>query len=332
MSRLREVLTRQRTLPLGVIAVVACIVAGVMYARAARETRCNRAATDAMTAWIQDMAEQHDDLRRFVPKAREAIALQRRSRGDDTTARAATLATYALLSGFSHLDFMSHSEPPASVHQFEVDVLNELADIVLSLLDHGDDRGLAFAMTFTDGDECAAVREGKCERAVLEAARLAARRVQAGNKDLTKLAAGFADRLNSLAWDEVKQAGKASPAYALALERATAAASAKPEDANIANTLALAQCRTGKVEQAAATIARAVALRKETPLHQDDLAVQALVDAEAGRTENARAALDKLEQRFAKAAADAAKKGNQPSIDKTVLDLMAEARAVLAAR
>jgi hypothetical protein len=332
MSRLREFLTRPRALPIGFVAVVAVILAGVMYARAGREARRNRAATEAMTAWIQDMAEQHDDLRRFVPKAREALALQRDNRADESAARATMLATYAVLAGLSHLDFMTHSEPPAPVRQFEADVLNELVDIVLSLLERGDDRGLAFAMAFTGGDECDTVRDGKCDRAVMEAARLAARRVTAGDKDLTKLAASFADRLNALAWDEVKQAGKTSAVYALALERAAAAASAKPEDANITNTLALAQCRAGQVEQARATIARAVTLRNATPLHQDDLAVQALTDAKAGRTGDARATLDTLERRFAKAAADATKKGNQPSIDKTVLSLMAEARTLLASR
>lgn len=311
-----------------VIVLVSLAVAAVMYVRAGRAEHRSRLKAQAMAAWAEDMAKQKKDLPRFLPLARESLALERAALADDRAAFAAQLFDNLFLAELSHLDVFGHRDFPAPVKQFETDMMNELADIELSLLDQQDDRALAYTMAFITQSDM--VKDDKCQRILLEAARMAAKRIAAGNKDLEHVGDDLASKLNSGAWDVVAAAGKASDAYAQALAEAEAAAGASPSDTNIQNTLAMAQYRTDKLDLAAKTVARAIDLRKDHIAATDDLAVKALIDAKAGRMADAAAALKIIEDQRAKTTADAIAKGRKaPSFDGVITNLMAEAHALL---
>jgi hypothetical protein len=313
-----------------VIVLVSLAIAAVMYVRAGRAEHRSRLKAQVTAAWAEDMVTQKKDLSRFLPLARESLALERAALADDRAAFAAQLFDTLFLAELSHLDFFGHGDFPAPVKQLETDMMNELADIELSLLDQQDDRALLYIMAFTESDTRDLVKDDKYRRIMLEAARMAAKKIAAGNKDFEHIGDDLASTLNSRAWDAVAAAGKAADAYAQALAEAEAAAGASPSNANIQNTLAMAQYRTDKLDPATKTIARAIDLRKDHIAATDDLAVKALIDAKAGRAADALAALKIIEDQRAKSTADAiAKKKQAPSFDKVITNLMAEAHALL---
>lgn len=312
------------------IALAALAIAAAMYVRAARAEHRSRLRAQATAAWAEDMAAQKKDLPRFLPLARESLSLERAALADDHAAFAAVLFDDLFLAEISHLDLFGYENAAAPVRQFETDMINELADIELSLLDRQDDRALAYTMAFTESDACDLVKDNKCPRIVLEATRMVAKKIAAGNKDFEHVGDDLASTLNSRSWDVVAAAGKAADAYAQALAEAEAAAGANPSDANIQNTLALAQYRADKLDPASATIVRAIGLRKDHIPNTDDLAVKALIDAKAGRAADAHAALKTIEDQRAKSTADTLAKGKKaPSFDGIVTNLMAEAHALL---
>lgn len=312
------------------IALAALAIAAAMYVRAARAEHRSRLRARATAAWAEDMAVQKKDLPRFLPLARESLSLERAALADDRAAFAAVLFDDLFLAEISHLDLFGHGNVTAPVQQFETDMMNELADIELSLLDRQDDRALAYTLAFAESDTCDLVKDNKCPRIVLEAARMVAKEIAAGNKDFERVGDELASTLNSRAWDVAAAAGKAADAYAQALVEAEAAAGANPSDANIQNTLALAQYRADKSDPASGTITRAIDLRKDHIPDTDDLAVKALIDAKAGRAADALAALKIIEDQRAKSTADALAKGKKaPSFNGTITNLMAEAHVLL---
>jgi hypothetical protein len=317
-----------------VIALLAAAILGnvVLYSRAEREAARARVTTEVMTAWWHDMTEENKELSRFVPKAREAIGLQRAVLSGDPGAFGSLLWTYGLMSMFSHFNIMSNSEPPASVKAFEIEVVNELADLSLAMIDRHDDRLLAFAGAFTESDVCDLVRDGKCQRILLEGGRMAATLAASGRKGAAKASEDIAGDLNSLAWDVVSVPGKPADEYRLALARAEVAASGDGSNGSILNTLALAQYRAGQIDPAATSVAKAIALREDKVPASDDLVVKAMIDAKAGRGDDSRAALRMLDERRAKAEADAAKRGQKPTVNAIRAGLRAEAERSLEAR
>lgn len=321
-------LTRLFVISAGLVAVIALIAAVVMYGRAQREAHRNRVTAQAMAAWIQDAGEQRKDMPRFLPLARESLALQRTAPDHDPVTLGGTLSQYALMSLLPAGGFWGSEEPAPSVREFQTDVANELADIELDLLARHDPRAPVFLMPFTETDFCNQVRDGKCDKLLLESTRAVNERTKAGDKNLDSMAKELAGELNSRSWDVVKVSGKSREDYSRALEQAEAAAQANP-GTQIVHTLALAQYRSGQLEPAAKSIARVIEMRKDARAESIDLVVEAMIDAKAGRTAAARTAAGTVETRRSTYVAEALAKGQKPVMNKEIDDLLLEAQALL---
>ena len=98
-------------------------------------------------------------------------------------------------------------------------------------------------------------------------------------------------RLNLLSWDVVRQSDQLQELYASALRLAVAASGLAPENAAILNTLGVAQYRTGAYQQALATLTSSDKLRGG---HPEDVAFLAMALHQLGRTDEAKAALERL--------------------------------------
>ena len=103
-------------------------------------------------------------------------------------------------------------------------------------------------------------------------------------------------KLNSAGWNVVRSPGGEPAAYDRAVRQAEAACKAYPWDGSYLNTLGVAQYRVGKYREAVETLTQsdrlnAVAYNGSVP---SDLAFLALVQHRLGRTDQARATLQRL--------------------------------------
>ena len=120
--------------------------------------------------------------------------------------------------------------------------------------------------------------------------------------EASRMAADEAGDLNWRAWRVVAVSTSSPAAYVLALEQATRAAALAPDDANIVNTLGVAQYREGKSEDALVTLARSTALyAKAGKAEPSDLAFIAMAHFQLGDTDKARETLVLLGKLMAQA-------------------------------
>jgi len=104
-----------------------------------------------------------------------------------------------------------------------------------------------------------------------------------------------ATSLNQQAWPVVASPASSPAAVTSALLQATKAAELAPANADIINTLGVAQYRAGKYEDALATLARSTALYAKAGTAQPaDVAFIAMAHAKLGHTDQAKASLASL--------------------------------------
>jgi WD40 repeat protein/serine/threonine protein kinase len=110
--------------------------------------------------------------------------------------------------------------------------------------------------------------------------------------------ADYAGRLNSLAWEIVKQTGMASSEYERAYQAALAAGDHKHASMEAVNTLGVAQYRKRQYEAALGTLARSSELYAKAGrgVQPADLAFIAMAQFRLGRVEEARASLARLRE------------------------------------
>ena len=115
-----------------------------------------------------------------------------------------------------------------------------------------------------------------------------------------------ADKLQKESWEIVSSPDKDAESYKLSLEKAERANSLEPNDLNILNTLGVAQYRVGAYEDALVTLTKTDKLRTGTDEKPEpaNLAFTAMALHRLGRTEEAKAALERLrtllkDERFA---------------------------------
>ena len=315
----------------GVNGVVVLVIIGLItttaiyHKKAEREALRNRLSGDAFTAWLQDLSDEKKDLSRFLPLAKASIAAEREALGGDRAALAGHLMKYSMMSSLTHYSLWGSgpAEPPG-VKDFERELARELGDQLLQMLNENDPRVLTYANMVADSDGEGLIAQDVQERLLLGAVRLARAK---GQTPMPKFQERAASRFNSWSWNVALKPGESADAYAHAIILAETAVYAAPDNGNYVNTLAYAQYRAGKYPEAAATIARAVSLRKQP----DDLdtVMVAMTAARAGKLDEARPALESLERREAARAKEAISKGRKPSVDPTLQALMAEARALL---
>jgi hypothetical protein len=102
----------------------------------------------------------------------------------------------------------------------------------------------------------------------------------------------IATELNNASWFVTREPGRDPGAYRLALRRAEAAHHDRPDDANILNTLGIAQYRVGLYREALATLMRSNTLNGGR--YATDLGFLALAQQSLGQVEQARRTLAQL--------------------------------------
>jgi hypothetical protein len=115
--------------------------------------------------------------------------------------------------------------------------------------------------------------------------------VRADLSELARFRGDDPERLNSAAWQLMLSSAATSEQCHRALRAAEAAVAAEPTAAYL-NTLALAQYRSGKYQEALATDEKSVT--KGGSAKPSDLAITAMCQSKLGRTDDARATLQKL--------------------------------------
>jgi tetratricopeptide (TPR) repeat protein len=311
-------------------AVIVLVVLGliaattVFYLKAEREARRNSLAAGVVVAWLQDMADEKKDLPRFVPAAKASIAAEREALANDPAALSGRLAEYLVMSAVTHISFMGGRPAVApAVVEFETALGKQFGDLVLRLVDQKDERSLAYLSLLADSNGDELIPEDVLDRALIAAVRFARTKTPVPATFLSRAAS----RLNGRSWNVARETAKSAAEYAHALEIAETAVSAAPDDAEYVNTLAYAQYRVGRYQEAAATIARATSMRKE-PSSLDGVMV-AMTAARTGKPDAARLALTAIDERLAANAKDAISKKRKPYVDSELQRLLAEARALV---
>jgi WD40 repeat protein/tRNA A-37 threonylcarbamoyl transferase component Bud32 len=101
--------------------------------------------------------------------------------------------------------------------------------------------------------------------------------------------------LNEASWKAVRRTGASAAAYSLALLQAEEACRQQPQQANMLNTLGVAQYRTGRFQEALATLTRSEKLNARNDGSQPaDLAFVALAQYQLGRKQEARTTLGRM--------------------------------------
>jgi hypothetical protein len=356
--RVAKFVRRHRVGVAATAAVVLALASGVMatsvmYLRADREARRNRAESDAVTAWVQDMTTASGaakEMGHYVPLARQAIALEREALAKDAPALAAHLLTHLSLLSFSHFSYMfGPDRVPTGVQQFETELQNELLNVLLRMVADNDPRVLAFVHEDwgdPDPPQTHVLVPGgtvviEMRDPVSDAIRLHSSRVESlylGVIPIARANPGLASQYDVLArvantldhWSDriVRVPNQSGSAYDHALELATAAFSANPDDPDVIQTLALAQYRTAKFAEASASAGRLEKLRKETSV--TDLSIVAAASARVDRVVEARRALATIDQQLAALAAKNHGKPQKPS--DLAQELIAATRVLLAGK
>ncbi|MCZ6545751.1 MAG: hypothetical protein O6913_08615, partial [Chloroflexi bacterium] len=137
------------------------------------------------------------------------------------------------------------------------------------------------------------LRQIGSDRSLSDPVRTAALRVAQGREEVDSL-------LNSAAWALVSRPGGTEDAYERGLRLAESAHRLAPNKLYILNTLGVAQYRTGAHEEALATLRRADAENAKLFLYARsmDLAFITMALHRLGRTEQARAALERLREQM----------------------------------
>ena len=305
--------------------VMLAVAATVYHQRASREARRNQLSGDAFVAWLQDMSDDKNAMWRFVPLAKASIDAERKALAGDRVTFAGHLMKYSLMLSFSNFSF-SGSGPAgaAELKVFEAALAKELGDNILQMVSDNDPRALVYADLIANGDTGDSLPRDVRERILFGSIRLARAR---GQTPPAHFLTEAASRLNGWCWGVVVKPGQPADAYAHALMLAEAAVNATPDEANYVNTLAYAQYRAGKYPEAAATIARAVTLHKQ-PDNLDTVMV-GMTAAKTGRLDDARKALESVEQREAERTKEAISKKQRPRVDERLQALLGEAKALL---
>jgi WD40 repeat protein/serine/threonine protein kinase len=119
---------------------------------------------------------------------------------------------------------------------------------------------------------------------------------------VSRVSGNMASRLNEMAWPVLVTPNAPPEAVAAALENAQRAAGMLPDDADVVNTLGVAQYRTGSYEEALETLARSTALYAAKGMNEQpaDLAFIAMAHFKLGHRGQAGRSLASLRKSMAK--------------------------------